>query len=157
MRSRAIPVLDGALPCLVGENLELRTTGIEKEGTSAAAQMAESSPTHKPDKNGNPVGSFFQIRSNLDFIIIPVSDGWSSFKASLIDNKLAIDPKPVLCVNGDSRYKRSWNFLNVNIFTESEPGIGLVFVILFADPLGFPGILLRSGLGSKSQDQSSNN
>ena len=154
MRGCAISVLDGTFPCLVRENLEPRAAGIEKQGASAAAQMAESRFAHKPDKDGNPVGSLFKERGDLYFIVISTTDRWPSFKASLIDNRLAIDPKPVLCVNGDSCHQRSRNLLYVNIFAESEPGIGLVFVILLADPLCLPGIFLSSSSQPKAKNQS---
>lgn len=99
---------------------------MEKKSGATAVDMREAVFSEVPEQNGNFILTFFEVCGKVDFVIIGVMRIGPSLEPPLEHYRFAINPKPVLGVGSNGCYGLPRHFVEYNILTESNPGIGFV-------------------------------
>ena len=64
--------------------------------------MTETVFPEMPEQDSDGVRTFCQVRGDIYRIVISPGRRRSSFQATLEDNQLVVDPKPILGIGGDT-------------------------------------------------------
>ena len=76
----------GALPALVGNDLDSGSDRFEQQSSQAAVHMAEPALAEMPDQHGNRILAALQIGRDLDRIVIGVVWGRPPFQSAFEDD-----------------------------------------------------------------------
>ena len=83
-------------PGFIGKDLQFRRYGLEDQRRLTAAVVAETLLSEVPEQDGDRVVALFEIRSDVNLVVIGSVRERSTLEPTLEDSEFAIDPHPVL-------------------------------------------------------------
>ena len=125
-----------AHPCAVTDKSDLRC--IEDHAGLAAAVVRETGFSEVPEEESDLVLSLLEVRCEIHDVIVCVVLVRTSFESAFEYGVLSVDPKPVLRISGDFRFRLPDICLQVEVFMELNPYISLVAgFVIGCDPMSF--------------------
>ena len=83
--------------------------------------MAEPRPSEIPYQDSQDIFPFLEIRGDIDLVVIAVPNGRTPLQATFPHNHLAVYPKPVLCICGDTGNQGLRNGIQADLLAEAQP------------------------------------